>query len=89
MCIFQVYEFDSDGNKHYTGKKISVSRLPQIENGYIYNRGSIVEDLFAAFGFSQYINSYNIVKINDKDFDLTYNYIEGGVKPTWYLKRGA
>lgn len=90
---YRIYEVDRDGLLHNTGKTVSVVTMPIFNYRGLCSRGSIVEDLFAVFGFTQYSASYGIEisGTNSNDFNITYRYHCGdmGVKPTWYLEKGT
>jgi len=88
---YEVYDVDLAGNKHYTGKIVEVVKPPTFDGYSIIDRGSVVQDLFKLFGFTQYIANYTPRRVRDTkdDIELTYHYISLGERPTWYLKKGS
>lgn len=88
---YRVYEVDRNGVRYYTDKILSVKEMPLIRDGLLCNRGSIVHDLFAIYGFTEYAPSYGISITNHDDFNITYNYPTDnvGIRTTWYLEKGT
>lgn len=91
MHKYRVFDVGVDGSLSDTGR---VLEFEPIQDEYyrdqFANRNDIVKALFAYYGFTQYVESYNPVAStkNPGDIEITYSYPSGGRKPTWYLKKG-
>lgn len=88
MAQYKVYEVDLHGEKHLTGKILEVETPPVFEGQSLISRGTVVINLLAMFGFSQYVHMYTPYRAGDKgqDVEVRYPYIALGHCATWYLE---
>jgi hypothetical protein len=78
-----------------TGKTVQLSGIVIGWNDYyarndIINGRDIVDAIFKLYGFAAYAANYIIRSDSTNDcIKVYYNYIDGGYKDTWVLKRGV
>lgn len=80
--------FEVLDNEHFdTGKVLKDFNAFNDQNELL--KLEIVKAIFSLYGFNQYMNYYYVRYNDDNDsIIIYYDYVPGGYKDTWILKKG-